>query len=115
VPISETIRLNYSKVNLAIGLECPLDEKTHLKAKDLFDLKINYVIYSSSGNGKKNKDKTELTTHSCSKADFYNNDTVDFTNIHELECLNITDNSIQGIYTDEVFTYYEFSLLAKND
>ena len=56
-----------------------------------------------------------MTTHSCSKADFFNNDTVDFTNIYELECLNITINSIQGIYTDEVFTYYEFSVLAKND
>jgi hypothetical protein len=35
--------------------------------------------------------------------------------LNQFECLDKKDNSLQGIYTDEVFTYYEFSVVSKND
>ena len=114
MPKTDTIKLN-SKANFAIGLECPLDKKTHLKGKDLFDLKLTYIISKTDHNGNRSKDKIELTTHSCNETDFYNNDTINFMNFDEVVCLDKTDNSLQGIYTDEIFSYYEFSLLAKND
>ena len=112
MPKTDTIKLN-SKANFAIGLECPLDKKTHLKGKDLFDLKLTYIISKTDHNGNRSKDKIELTTHSCNETDFYNNDTINF--IDEVVCLDKTDNSLQGIFTDEIFSYYSFSLLAKND
>jgi len=35
--------------------------------------------------------------------------------LDQFECLDKVDDSIQGIYTDEVFRYYEFSVVSKND
>ena len=35
--------------------------------------------------------------------------------LDQFECLDKKDNSLQGIYTDEVFRYYEFSVVSKNE
>ena len=50
-------------------------------------------------------------------ADFYNkfNESLDLVNIHQLECLDNIHHSIQGIYNDELFSYYEFSVTSKTD
>ena len=36
-------------------------------------------------------------------------------NIDKFQCLDRVDDIIQGIFTDEVFTYYDFSVQAKED
>ena len=115
--VTDTIKLSESQANFAIGLACPFEEKTQVSGKDLFDLQLTYIIYTTDRDGKKNKDKQKLSTHPCNYADFYNNfnDTFDFMGLNQFECLDKKDNSLQGIYTDEVFRYYEFSLVSKND
>ena len=117
MPVTDTIKLSESKANFAIGLACPFEEKTQVSGKDLFDLQLTYIIYTTDHEGKKNKVKQRLSTHLCNYADFYNNynDTFDFMSLNQFECLDKKDNSLQGIYTDEVFTYYEFSVVSKND
>ena len=117
MPVTDTIKLSESKANFAIGLACPFEKKTQLSGKDLFDLQLSYIIYTTDHDGKKNKVKEKLTTHPCNYADFYNNynDTFDFMGLNQFECLDKKDNSLQGIYTDEVFRYYEFSVVSKND
>jgi hypothetical protein len=117
MPVTDTIKLSESKANFAIGLACPFEEKTQVSGKDLFDLQLTYIIYTTDHEGKKNKVKQRLSTHFCNYADFYNNynDTFDFMSLNQFECLDKKDNSLQGIYTDEVFTYYEFSVISKND
>mgnify|MGYP006988899353 FL=1 len=117
MPVTDTIQLSESKANFAIGLACPFEEKTQVSGKDLFDLQLTYIIYTTDHDGKKNKVKNRLSTHPCNYADFYNNynDTFDFMSLDQFECLDKKDNSLQGIYTDEVFTYYEFSVVSKND
>ena len=117
MPVTDTIKLSESQANFAIGLACPFEEKTQVSGKDLFDLQLTYIIYTTDRDGKKNKDKQKLSTHPCNYADFYNNfnDTFDFMGLNQFECLDKKDNSLQGIYTDEVFRYYEFSLVSKND
>ena len=117
MPVTDTIKLSESKANFAIGLACPYNSKAQVEGKDLFDLSLTYIIYTTDRNGIKNKDRQILTSHSCNYEDFYNqfNDTIDFMSLDQFECLDKKDNSLQGIYTDEVFTYYEFSVLAKND
>ena len=117
MPITDTIQLSESKANFAIGLACPLEAKTQVSGKDLFDLKLTYIVYTTDHNGIKTKVKHNLSTHQCNYADFYNeyNDTFDFMSLSQFECLDKIDNSIQGIYTDEVFRYYEFSVVSKND
>jgi len=117
MPVTDTIKLSESKANFAIGLACPLEEKTQVSGKDLFDLQLTYIVYTTDHNGKKTKVKHNLSTHPCKYEDFYNNfnDTFDFMSLDQFECLDKIDNSIQGIYTDEVFRYYEFSVVSKND
>ena len=117
MPVTDTIKLSESQANFAIGLACPFEEKTQVSGKDLFDLQLTYIIYTTDRDGKKNKDKQKLSTHPCNYADFYNNfnDTFDFMGLNQFECLDKKDNSLQGIYTDEVFRYYEFSVVSKND
>ena len=117
MPVTDTIKLSESKANFAIGLACPFEEKTQVSGKDLFDLQLTYIIYTTDHEGKKNKVKEKLSTHPCNYADFYNsyNDTFDFMSLNQFECLDKKDNSFQGIYTDEVFIYYEFSVVSKND
>ena len=36
-------------------------------------------------------------------------------NIGQLQCLDKTDDVIQGIFTDELFTYYELSVQSKEE
>ena len=117
MPVTDTIKLSESKGNFAIGLVCPYNSKAQVEGKDLFDLNLTYIIYGTDQNGIKNKDKQVLTSHSCNYEDFYNqfNDAIDFMSLDQFECLDKKDNPLQGLYTDEVFTYYEFSVLAKND
>ena len=40
---------------------------------------------------------------------------MDFMSLNKFKCLDKKDNSLQGIYTDEVFSYYEFSVISKNE
>jgi len=117
MPVTDSIKLDESKASFAIGLACPFDEKTQVSGKDLFDLQLTYIIYTTDHEGKKNKVKQRLSSHPCNYADFYNNynDTFDYMNLDQFECLDKKDNALQGIYTDEVFRYYEFSVLSKND
>ena len=117
MPVTDTIKLSESKANFAIGLACPFEEKTQVSGIDLFDLQLTYIIYTTDHDGKKNKVKQRLSTHPCNYTDFYNNynDTFDFMRLNQFECLDKKDHSLQGIYTDEIFTYYEFSVVSKND
>ena len=108
MPDTESIILTESKANFAVGLACPYSQKLGVEGKELFDLSLNYIIYTTDQNGNKEKVKYPLTTHSCAYEDFYNNfnDTVKLMNLSQFECLDKKDNALQGIYTDEVFTYY---------
>jgi len=117
MPVTEIIKLSESKASLAIGIECPFEEKTQVSGKDLFDLQFAYIVYTTDHEGKKNKVKNKLSSHPCTYADFYNNfnDSFDFAGLNQFECLDKKDNSLQGIYSDEVFSYYEFSMVSKND
>jgi hypothetical protein len=117
MPVTDTIKLSESKASFAIGLECPFEKKTQVSGKDLFDLQLTYIVYTKDHEGNKNKAKNILSSHPCNYADFYNqyNDSFDFVNLNQFECLDKKDNSLQGIYADEIFSYYEFSVVSKND
>ena len=39
---------------------------------------------------------------------------MDYLNVRTFECVGNKEDSIQGIYSDQVFSYFEFSVLAKN-
>ena len=55
--------------------------------------------------------------HKCNLSDFHNDhkDSFKLLKIDELYCLDEKDEKLEGIYTDKTFTYYEFSLMAKEN
>ena len=55
--------------------------------------------------------------HKCDYNDFYNkyNNQYDYLGISNYECLEKKEDTIQGIFTDQIFSYFEFTVQAKND
>ena len=114
---TEKIQLKESKAAFSLGLDCNADTDDGTKAEDILQLNINYIIYKKDKNGKRTKYPEKLTSHLCNYADFYNqyNDTFDILNLKTFNCLDKTDHTIEGIFTDESFSYYEFSITTKED
>ena len=117
LPKTEKIRLKDSNAHFAIGLTCNIDEQDGTKAEDLLNLESRFIIYERDKNGNTNKIKEILPSHPCTYSDFNNNynEQVDILHLNNLQCLDNIDYVIEGIYTDEVFTYYEFSVVSKED
>ena len=116
IPKTESIKLKESKATFAVGINCE-KSNSRFKADDILYLETMYVVYTKDKNGTYNKAKTLLTNHPCNYADFYNsyNDSVDFLNLKIYRCLDDYDQTLQGIYADQIFSYYEFTLLSKEN
>ena len=116
LPDTEQIRLKDSKTSFGVGFECEVGNDG-TKAEDILDLSLKYYTFRKDKDGNKIKTYDVLSTHPCNYSDFYNsyNDSVDLLGMDAYHCLDKTDDVIEGIYTDEVFSYYMFSVTAKND
>ena len=112
---TEEVSLFESNSNFAVGLTCEANSEEKMEINQLLDLKSRYVNYIKSRDGTYKKDAKNLETHKCTYEDFYNkfDKQMDYLNVQKFECVADKD-SIQGIYADQVFSYYEFSVLAKN-
>ena len=114
IPKTEGISLKSSNAALAFGYDC--SSYGRFKADDVFDIEVRYIAYSKTLLGEYVKDKQLLSTHSCRHGDFYNlhNNQFDYLNLPKYRCLDDNTHIIQGIWNDQIFTYYEISVLAKN-
>jgi hypothetical protein len=110
---TEQIKLHESKANFAFGLNCE-KEVNGLNVFDVLKLETKFIIFTKKSDGTFDKKKQVQSTHSCGNADFYNNynDSVDYLNLAQYQCLDDTEHIIEGIYSDQVFSYYEFSATA---
>ena len=113
---TDQIKLSDSKAAIAFGLTCDVDEDG-TKAEDLFKLDISFYTQTKNREGKTVKTGKQIPTHPCNYSDFYNNynESLDLINIQNYQCLDDIDNTIEGIYTDETFTYYRFTVSTKKD
>ena len=113
---TEEVSLFASNSNFAVGLTCENNDKEYREINELLDLKARYVYYIKSRDGTYKKDPKTLTTHKCTYDDFYNafDKQIDYLNVQKFECVANKEDSIQGIYADQVFSYFEFSVVAKN-
>ena len=113
---TEQMNLKKSETAFSVGLDCDNGEDG-TKAEDIFNLDFQYIIYSKTKDGNSNKKKITLSAHPCNYSDFYYyyNDSLDRIKMSQYFCLDNADDIIEGIYTDEVFTYYEFSVSSKED
>ena len=115
---TEAVDLFASQSNLAIGFECDNNENEKRDIYELFNIRARLVIFEKNREGKYIKDKLDITTHKCTYADFYNKFDVQFDYLEgtKFECIpeENKNTKIQGIYADRIFTYFEFSVMAKN-
>ena len=114
IPKTEQIRLKDSQAAFSIGFQC--DETEIFKVKNLFNLQSRFVIYEKDKDGNINKTKEDLSWHYCKYQDFYNeyNDSMDYLGLNQFQCLDDYERSIEGIFSDHIFSYYEFAVLNKN-
>ena len=116
--LAETQEVNIfeSKSNFALGLSCEKSKNEKRDIFDLLDLTSNYVSYHKFNNGSYVKFPKVLITHKCTYNDFYNkyDNEFDFLGLSNFECVDDKEDTIQGIYSNEIFSYFEFNVLAKN-
>ena len=115
--VTEEVNLFQSESNFAVGLFCEKNSKENMTVHDLLEMKPKYTSLVKKSDGTKDRLFKELKTHKCTYEDFYNkyDDQVDFLGLTQFECLEERNYTIQGIYTDQIFSYYEFGVQAKND
>ena len=113
---TEEVNIFESKSNFALGLSCELAKNETRNIFDLLNLVSSYVSYHKFPDGSYKKFPKGIITHKCTYNDFYNkyNKEFDFLGLSDFECVDDKQDSIQGIYSNEIFSYFEFSLLAKN-
>lgn len=113
---TEEVNLFESNSNFAVGLNCEKNDEEKEQIYNLLDLKSRYVLYIKDRTGAINKDATNLVNHKCNYDDFYNkyDKQMDYMGVQNFDCIADKTASIQGIYADRVFSYFEFSVVAKN-
>ena len=113
---TEEVDLFTSESNVAFGLTCESNSNEKLKINDLLDLQTKFIIYKKSMDGSYNKDPFDIDTHSCTYSDFFNkyDKQVDYLGLNKFQCMTNENYVIQGIYSDQIFSYFEISVLSKN-
>ena len=111
LPKPEPINLNSSKSPFSLGLFC---ENNNININNVFEFETKFISVKNI-NGNYLKTITNLTLHDCNLNDFYNNYNEDFKKLNLInhKCLDNNDFIIEGIYLDEIFSYYEFNLKSK--
>ena len=115
---AEQIKLNNSETIFATGLDCIINRDYNISnTEDILKLEVNYVKNRKDRDGITYKTRERVSTHTCSISDFGNrfNDSLDLINIERFQCLDKIDYIIEGIYTDEVFSYFEVVVSSKED
>ena len=114
--ISPTDKMNFINYSFSIGFSITCNhynETNNYPLNDLFDMSFNFIQRQNN-----TSDKKIINMHLCNYSDF-NKDIIDqsiikkFTEHNIYYCPDNLDNIITGIYEDDYFTYYEFSITAK--
>ena len=103
--------------NFAVGLMCDENKDEKYSIHDLLKIKSKYTSYVKNNDSSIIKYPKDLKTHKCTYEDFYNkyNEQVDYLGLSDFECLEDKEDIIQGFFNDKIFSYYEFTVVGKND
>ena len=118
---AEPIRLEEINNALAIGLECDSDPNGKILEQYL-DIKIKYYDKHKNKDGIYNKKDPinipqNINYSICNYTEFYSkyNAPGNKNKNKTLKCINNINTMIQGRYGDNIFRYFEISLLSKNN
>ena len=116
--ISPTDKLNFLDYSFSLGFSITCNnynEEINYPLYSLFDITFNYVYRI-----KNNKSvKQNIDLHLCNFSDF-NSNLLEVSQIHQYIDTNIyycpdhLNETITGIYEDDYFSYYEFTIKAKS-
>ena len=114
-PQADMISFSESKTAMAFGLHC-WTANDGTTADKLFRVDFKYIYWKYEDNDYKRTIST-LGSHPCTKKDFYNqfNEAFDMSEIYDYECLDDPSITVEGIWTSEVFSYFQFEVNAKNN
>jgi len=103
-----------SKTAMAFGLNC-WTGNDGTTADQLFRLDFKYYRWELINNDYV-RNISYLGNHPCTKKDFYNefNETFDGSQIYKYQCLDDPSITVEGIWTSEIFSYFQFEVNAKN-
>ena len=100
---------NYS-AGLSLSFTCDKYDNEYGKLTDIFSVKASLIRFTRE-DGKRIKNKTVITTHKCTNADFYNelNDSVISHGLGEegFYCPDNNNYIVGGIISDKNYSYYE--------
>ena len=116
IPKTEKVKLKDSKAAFAVGIDCE-SSNSRFTVDNILNLDVQFITYNKHMNGTYNKQKKHITNHPCTYKDFYNNfnDSFDYLNLKIYRCLDDYDHTLEGIYADQVFSYYEFTVASKEN
>ena len=114
---TEDMRLKESKIAFAFGLTCRKENETKI-VRELFNLNLEFILKINQT--KQDNESININIHNCTPEDFYNRHNSSFKslNISDLQCINpneLENHQLQGIYTDDTFTYYKLSVISKDN
>ena len=112
---TEALNVKESKSVFSFGLDCLFNGR--FKAEDILTIESRYTVFTKTTEGVYNKNVINITTHSCSYKDFFNNynESFDRLNLKNFQCLDDYGKTLEGIYSDPIFSYYEFCVVSKYD
>ena len=116
LPYAERISFDESKTTLALGFNCWTGDDG-MTADQLLKIDFKHIHWKLADNNEYDKTVTFLGSHSCTKEDFYNkfNETFEASHIDNYQCLDDPSVTIEGIWTSEIFSYYQIEVNAKNN
>lgn len=111
LPHTDSISLKNFSSNIGVGIICDsLEDKDEIYK--LLKIELNFVSFSNNKN-KKVKNRKNFELKKCDYSSFYNeyNETMDQFGFSNFYCpLIYLNDSIHGIYGDDLFEYYEFTV-----
>ena len=112
---TEALNVKESKSVFSFGLDCLFNGR--FKAEDILTIESRYTVFTKTTEGVYNKNVINITTHSCSYKDFFNsyNESFDRLNLKNFQCLDDYGKTLEGIYSDPIFSYYEICVVSKYD
>ena len=115
LPHAERINFAESKSTLSFGFNC-WTGNDGTTADQLLKVDFKYIHWKLEEDIYK-RTITILGSHSCTKEDFFNqfNETFDASKIYQYQCFDEPWTTIEGIWTSDIFSYYQIEVNAKNN
>ena len=113
---TEKVSFQEAQTNIAVGLTCEENPNEKLFLSDLLSLRVRYNNYVKKRDGSFHKNRYVLNMHQCTYSDFYNkyNTQFDYLGLNKYYCFDNNDYSIEGVYADQIFSYFDISVMAIN-